>query len=669
KGRGVTQVVAADDDISDASRSTQIALPFTTTALGNFAGLRRAKRIVFDTGDIAANMALARDIRHELGDRAPPISCNIESAHLADEFSDLLGVQRDILIYDEARLAVRDTLARHPLYASADRQGAKRVHILIVGFGHFGRVLLDEAVQDSIAGTLEKPTVTILDRDAERLARAFGREKPAHGMAADIAFIAFDSEHQNLNDLFDPTEGMQALHARDAAAAVTTVAFCLPTDSANVALAMSLRDLRRRSGRLFAPVFMYMRAPEASVFFNADRDRVVDPFDSIVPIRLSREALAIEILAEGERDRLAKHLHTSFRALSGEEQSANASWTALAETYRRANRHAADHMAAKLWSLGLATERHSTESGLSIDAAWERSVEKRLRDLEHVARLEHRRWIADRVMEGWTFAKTRDDDRRHHPDLVPFEDISIKEQNKDRDQIAQLQIFMKQAARAHGHRFMPEFLVGVSVAPDVELSALNPVRPQIEEQLATHLKSLAEHQAVSLVSCLTPGTELALVEALAASIRERLYRGSAPAPEADLRLIALEGVPYPVLLKMLFKDAATREHEMHAAFAVRRRLFRLFHRVEAIRTGPRGHSDDSIFRDAKLFVEARASADAYLARRADLLCVVSKKGNGTSDLLAYWTGAKTIPAKLDPRPSRRWSGPSVLKKPLIAIEV
>ena len=145
--------------------------PSPRCALENFASLRRAKRSVLDTGDIAANMALARAIRHDLGDHAPPISCNIESSHLADEFSELLGVQRDILIYDEARLAVRDTLARHPLYASADRQGAKRVHLLIVGFGHFGRVLLDEAIQDSIAGTLEKPSVTIIDRNAEALAR------------------------------------------------------------------------------------------------------------------------------------------------------------------------------------------------------------------------------------------------------------------------------------------------------------------------------------------------------------------------------------------------------------------------------------------------------------------------------------------------------------------
>ncbi len=673
KGQGFTHIVESEEQVSDPSLSTQIALPFTASALENFASLRRAKRVVLDTGDIAANMALARAIRHDLGERAPPISCNIESSHLADEFSELLGVQRDILIYDEARLAVRDTLARHPLYSSADRQGAKRVHLLIVGFGHFGRVLLDEAIQDSIAGTLEKPSVTIVDRNAETLARAFVREKPQHAMAADIAFIPFDVEHETLNDLLDLPDGTEQapLLARDDANAVTAIALCLPSDGVNVMLALGLRDLRRRSGRLFAPVMMPVRELKAgaSVFFHADKDRIVDPFDSIIPIRLSPEALATEILAEGERDRLAKHFHSTFRALSGDEQSANASWNALAETYRRANRHAADHMAAKLWSLGLATERHSTESGLAVDAAWEQGLESRAGDIEHVARLEHRRWIADRVMEGWTYAKLRDDDRQRHPDLAPFEDITLGEQNKDRDQIAQLRVFMKGAARERGRRFMPEFLVGIAAAPDLELAALNSIRPRIEEQLAASLTHLAETHVVSLVSCMMPGAEIAVVEALTMAIRERLRADSHLTHEADLRLIALEGVPHPILLKTLFKNAETREHQMHAAYEERRKLFRLFHRVEAIRVGPRGHSNDAIFRDAALFNEARRAADAYLARRADLLCAVCKKGSA-NDLLAFWNGAKEIPSALDPGASRRWSlPPKELKERLIAIEI
>ena len=81
-------------------------------------------------------------------------------------------------------------------------------------------------------------------------------------------------------------------------------------------------------------------------------------------------------------------------------------------------------------------------------------------------------------MEGWTYAKARDDDRRHHPDLAAFEDIALKEQNKDRDQVKQLRVFMKEAAREHGRRFMPEITVGIAVALDLDVAALSSVRPR-----------------------------------------------------------------------------------------------------------------------------------------------------------------------------------------------
>ncbi len=122
--RKFIHVVASQVELAGASSRGRIALPFTLAALERPVALARAKRIILDTGAIATNMALARVIGHAFGDKTPPISCNIESTHLADEFGELLGVQRDILIFDEARLSVRDTLARHPLYASADRQAA-----------------------------------------------------------------------------------------------------------------------------------------------------------------------------------------------------------------------------------------------------------------------------------------------------------------------------------------------------------------------------------------------------------------------------------------------------------------------------------------------------------------------------------------------------------------
>ena len=37
--------------------------------------------------------------------------------------------------------------------------------------------------------------------------------------------------------------------------------------------------------------------------------------------------------------------------------------------------------------------------------------------------LEHRRWAADRQLNGWRFGAVRDDRRKHHPDLIPFDEL------------------------------------------------------------------------------------------------------------------------------------------------------------------------------------------------------------------------------------------------------
>jgi hypothetical protein len=647
-----THVVATQAELAGVPFRSRIALPFTLASLERPVSLRHAKRVILDTGDIAGNMALARAIQHAFGGKAPPISCNIESTHMADEFGELLGIQSDILIYDEARLSVRDTLARHPLYASADRQAATRVHLMIIGFHRLGRVFLEEAVQDSIAGTLARPVVTIIDRDAMRDALAFDRDRPQHEMAADIAFIACDILDTRLDAQESPQRAM--LFARDDEAPVTAIALCLESDADNVAAAMALRALRRRSGRCFAPVFMQMRDATGvgNIFLHADKDRIVDPFDSVIPIRLSGEAQAIDILAQGERDRIAKRIHASFRHLSDDRQAANVSWAALAETYRRAGRHAADHVAAKLWSLGLASERHSTDSALAVDAAWGQHLVGREDELERVAQLEHRRWVADRAMDGWIFSDRRDDDRRHHPDLVGFGEISPQEQDKDRSQVELLHVVIKEAAQKKGKRFMPELLVGIAAEGGVDRTSSEAMRHDIARRLAAPLAELAAHYVITIVSSLAPNGEFAAVEALVAALKQKVKRDA-----GEIRLIALEGVPYPILLKQHFADPATREIQMRQCLEARRTLFEAFSRVEAVRIGTRGHSDDAIFREPALFDEGQRRVHAYLARRADVLCVVSPgtdapSAEGLGELVACWNGAPAIPPAFDPGLSR-----------------
>ena len=53
-------------------------------------------------------------------------------------------------------------------------------------------------------------------------------------------------------------------------------------------------------------------------------------------------------------------------------------------------------------------------------------------ELEELSHLEHKRWMAERLLEGWTFGKTRNDYRKENPKLVLWEMLEkeIKEENR-----------------------------------------------------------------------------------------------------------------------------------------------------------------------------------------------------------------------------------------------
>jgi hypothetical protein len=52
---------------------------------------------------------------------------------------------------------------------------------------------------------------------------------------------------------------------------------------------------------------------------------------------------------------------------------------------------------------------------------------------ERLARHVHALWIERRTKDGWTYGPERNDARRQHPGLVPYDQLSDAEKNVDRD--------------------------------------------------------------------------------------------------------------------------------------------------------------------------------------------------------------------------------------------
>ena len=59
---------------------------------------------------------------------------------------------------------------------------------------------------------------------------------------------------------------------------------------------------------------------------------------------------------------------------------------------------------------------------------------KELNDLaEEIAKNVHEVWSEGRMKEGWTYGEKRDDVRKHHPCLVPYENLTETEKEYDRN--------------------------------------------------------------------------------------------------------------------------------------------------------------------------------------------------------------------------------------------
>lgn len=53
--------------------------------------------------------------------------------------------------------------------------------------------------------------------------------------------------------------------------------------------------------------------------------------------------------------------------------------------------------------------------------------------IEQMAKNVHEVWAQSRISQGWTYGPERDDALKHHPCLVPYEELPEEEKAYDRD--------------------------------------------------------------------------------------------------------------------------------------------------------------------------------------------------------------------------------------------
>lgn len=205
------------------------------------------------------------------------------------------------------------------------------------------------------------------------------------------------------------------------------------------------------------------------------------------------------LLQEGHDD-LARAIHEFYlegRLSEGEAIGTRASmreWEDLPERFRDDNRMVADCYRLKLRDIGA---RLVPGSGPPLRFSAD--------ELEELARAEHDRWMIAKLATGWTFGETRDDARKLHPDIVPYDSLSDRIKELDREQIR----IMTRLLGSSGQRAVR--ILTVALLPgEHQWPRLEPVLDELAIHYPDRLPLLAiaasDLPACAAIRRLTPGT-------------------------------------------------------------------------------------------------------------------------------------------------------------------
>jgi hypothetical protein len=189
---------------------------------------------------------------------------------------------------------------------------------------------------------------------------------------------------------------------------------------------------------------------------------------------------------------LAKH---AGRKATGPTLPALVDYDRLSEHIKGQNRDVARDLPGKLEALGLVMRQDAPVDApaLTIDSADPR--------VERLARREHERWLARKEKTGWRFGEPRDDVRKVHPSVRPWDDISEAEREKDRLMVREIPDIVAAA--------------GMTVA---RLEALDPLRIGVtgHRVLAdTEVVVAGIEKALARIETSHPGRSFVVVSALA----------------------------------------------------------------------------------------------------------------------------------------------------------
>ncbi|MFC1597001.1 NAD-binding protein [Planctomycetota bacterium] len=383
---------------------------------------------------------------------------------------------------NSARLLIREYLAKdRPRLSTTGRPEENEVaHYVVVGFGQMGQAFALEAARLAHFENCRRLRMTLIDNKIEakrdRFLSRYPRFCPEFPPDEDRDPVADDwgskryrpqepywiddeeaVEYACNAEFWEMPADLRADQLADQIADRLTgalvrpsIVVCFDDDRRNFEAAILLQA--KLSVRLKdAPIYVWLPVQTgltellltSSGSVPAPGGATFAAIDDIIPFGVCEQSCNLEEVIRPGIEELARANHQFYCELfPASDKPSGRSWEDLPEPYRTSNFLVAEHLHVKL----AAIDRRR----IPVDEA-PKSQERddiKSHEVELLAEMEHNRWLAERLLDGWSHAPARNDERKQHPDLCAWANLPHEEQERDRKQVEYIREILKKLSPA-----------------------------------------------------------------------------------------------------------------------------------------------------------------------------------------------------------------------------